>query len=170
MPSGRSQIAEVTLLLSANCNLRCSYCYQDARQPGVMSWPVLRAALDLLLASGRHPRAVTFAGGEPTLAWPLVRKAVAYLDAHNSKRRPVLHLITNGLLLGARELAFLASHGFALDLSFDGIAAAQDLRAEGSFTRADAVLERLHANHPEVPRPPRGRVRHDCSREHSVLG
>ena len=49
MPDLRS----LTVILSAECNLRCAYCYQDAKRPLAMPWPVLRRAIDLLDGSTR---------------------------------------------------------------------------------------------------------------------
>jgi sulfatase maturation enzyme AslB (radical SAM superfamily) len=53
------------------------------------------------------------------------------------------HLTTNGTLLDADRVAFLAAHRVRMRLSFDGVPAAQDLRAAGTFARLDGLLDRL---------------------------
>jgi sulfatase maturation enzyme AslB (radical SAM superfamily) len=151
-PTHGLQIAEVSALLSADCNLRCSYCYQDRKRPGTLEWPALRAALDILLASPADPRGLTFAGGEPTLAFGLVRRGVQYLRRREGARPIVLHLVTNGLLLRPDSAAFLVGNGVALDLSFDGVSPAQDLRSAGTFRTLDALIEMLRERHADYLR------------------
>ena len=42
-------------------------------------------------------------------------------------------VITNGLLLGDREIEFLVAHRFHVKLSFDGVESAQRLRGEHTY-------------------------------------
>ena len=49
-------------------------------------------------------------------------------------------LTTNGTLLGDDLLAFLADHDVRLDISFDGVLAAQEVRGAGSFPTLDRLL------------------------------
>ena len=139
--------SEVTLVLTTDCNLRCRYCYQDAKGPRAMSWPVLQAALEAVSGPPPRPIAVSFTGGEPTLNWESIERAVAFVNrqpgASHGPGRPALYrLTTNGLLLGGAELAFLAVHDFLVTLSMDGVARAQDVRGAGTFDRLDALLQR----------------------------
>jgi sulfatase maturation enzyme AslB (radical SAM superfamily) len=114
-----------------------------------MTWGTLRAALDLLLGSQQRQVELEFYGGEPLLAFPLLRRGIAYAKA---RCPPRLHLgfgvTTNGLLLDERRAAFLARHRVRTSLSFDGLPAAQDQRAPGTFTRLDRTLDRLRQRHP----------------------
>jgi len=140
----------VTLLLSHRCNLRCSYCYQSGRAgPARMSWPTARAALDLLLAGAPTKCAVEFSGGEPTLEPELVRRCITYLRS-TAQPGVAVHcsLTTNGTLLDDDLLTFLADHDVGLDLSFDGVPAAQDLRGAGTFPMLDRLLDRARRQHP----------------------
>src|SRR5437870_10970882 len=43
----------VKLVLTAGCNLRCSYCYQSDKKNLRIDWEIVRATLDRLLASAR---------------------------------------------------------------------------------------------------------------------
>lgn len=141
----------VTLLLSHRCNLSCSYCYQSPQSgPARMSWPTAKAALDLLMAGAPTTCAVELSGGEPTLEPALLRRCVEYLSAAASSGVAVTcSLTTNGTLLDDELLAFLADHDVAIDLSFDGLPAAQDLRAAGTFPELDQLLNRIHRQHPQ---------------------
>jgi len=139
----------VTVILTAACNLRCTYCYQDRKQPRRMDWETLRAAVDLLLGSRWDDLTLWFGGGEPLLELPHIRRAVEYAEAARpGDKRLLFGLSTNGLLLDDRCAGFLAAHRFSTQISFDGLPAAQDGRAPGSFPALDARLRRLRRRHP----------------------
>jgi len=146
--SSLGAIDALSAVVTADCNLRCSYCYQDRKQPLHMSWPTLSAAIDLLLDSRRRRVSLSFLGGEPLLDFPLIARAVAHarrrLPPH---RRLRFFLTTNGTLLTDRRLAFLARHRVNVQLSFDGVPQAQDLRAPGSFNRLDGLIDRMKSRH-----------------------
>jgi sulfatase maturation enzyme AslB (radical SAM superfamily) len=196
------RIQSLHVQLTTECNLRCAYCYQRGMTRGAVRggtqgearsavrrgprdtipWLTLRRALDWALQSGRRDLEIIFSGGEPLLAWPLIRRAVAHVEAHagagghvhsrthsverthsnqrrqmdkrahagelpRSRRRPRFALLTNGLLLDDDKIAFLVQHAFSLQLSFDGIAALQDLRRRGSFEILDGLLRDLRVRH-----------------------
>ena len=147
MPASRATDS-LGLVVTADCNLRCAYCYQDRKQPRQMSWPTMSRALDLLTSSSRRRADVTFLGGEPLLGYPLIVRAVRRLGRRfPAKRRPDYVIATNGLLLTPRRLAFLERHRFDIQLSFDGVAPSQDLRSPGSFAILDRLLDRLSLRH-----------------------
>lgn len=134
------------VVLSATCNLNCTYCYQNAKRPLHMDWDTARAAADLLLCSARPEVDLTFYGGEPLLEFRLIRRLIDYV----AQRRPAgmtvrYALITNGTRLGADAMAFLAAHKVRTQLSHDGVPAAQHLRAPDTFARLDSLLDRLRA-------------------------
>ncbi len=105
-------------------------------------------ALDLVASSRRRRADVTFLGGEPLLGYPLIVRAVRRLGRRfPGARRPEYTLATNGLLLTPRRLAFLERHGFDIQLSFDGVAAAQDVRTPGTFGTLDRLLDLLRLRH-----------------------
>ena len=147
--SPSAALTSLQLVLTAGCNLRCSYCYENDKKDRSISWDVVRVALDRLLASPHSDVRVLFIGGEPLLEFPMIERAVAYLAEH---QRPDMSIrkaiITNGLLLGERETQFLVDHGFLVKVSFDGVAAAQRLRGEHTFAKLDALLDQLRDEHP----------------------
>lgn len=140
----------LTLLLSHRCNLKCSYCYQHERTgPARMEWRTARAAVDLLLTNAPAQCAVELSGGEPTLEPALLRRCVKYLRSTTPPGFAVdCSLTTNGTLLGDDLLAFLADHDVRLDISFDGVLAAQEVRGAGSFPTLDRLLVRARNQHP----------------------
>ncbi len=115
-----------------------------------MRWSVLRPALDLLLDSRRRTVDLNFTGGEPLLAFPLVRRAVGYVLEHKRDRLAVrLDLTTNGTLVGPRHISFLARHDFQMAVSADGAAPAQRFRGPGTFEVLDPLFARLRREQPE---------------------
>src|SRR5512144_1709717 len=86
-------IQALEVVLTADCNLRCAYCYQNAKRPRSMSWDTLRGALDLLLRSHCPEVEVLFVGGEPLLQFPLIRQAVAYVRTTRPRGKTVRYTL-----------------------------------------------------------------------------
>jgi len=128
-------------VVTSACNQACSYCLQDRHPARPMSEKTAGAALDLVLRSRRRTLAIGFYGGEPLLAFDLVRRTVEEAERMRPRgRRLDLSLSTNGLLLDTTKAAFLAAHRVETQLSFDGCRAAQELRSPGTF---DVVAKKL---------------------------
>jgi uncharacterized protein len=150
-PLQRVRLLEV--ILTASCNLRCSYCYQNTKQGRRMEWETLRASLDIVLRSDPPEVVVLFYGGEPLLELPLIRRAVAYVSEALTQSSPGAKRVryvmsTNGMLLDEETAAFLAEHRFETQLSFDGVPQAQEARGLGTHRRLDALLDSLRRDHP----------------------
>lgn len=144
-----NDLRSLRLVLTAQCNLRCGYCYQTDKKNRRVDWEVVRTALDRLLASRQASVEVLFIGGEPLLEFPTIERAVAYLSERKRADLNIRHaIITNGLLLGDRETQFLVDHDFHVQLSFDGVPPAQAVRGAATFEKLDALLDRLQDEQP----------------------
>ncbi len=144
-------VRALTALLTAECNLRCRYCYQRRRGAGPMTWPTLRAAVDWLFAGPADQLRLGFTGGEPLLEIALLRRAVSRAERLRTPGLPIEYgLTTNGLLLDPAAARFLERHRFRVQLSFDGVPRAQDLREPDSFAALDALLARLRRDNPRL--------------------
>jgi len=116
----------LVLSVTHACNLACRYCYVRAKGAagggarGVMSRRTARRALTLLRPPG--PWRVGFFGGEPLIAWDLVREVIALARerAENAGVRVSFSLTTNGTLLAPQRAEHLARAGCSLILSLDG--------------------------------------------------
>jgi len=116
-----------------------------------MSWPIVAASARRLLESPARRVDLVFAGGEPLLALDLIERAVTYIERRRPPGKAVQYnLATNGTLLDPRAIAFLDAHRFEIQLSFDGIPAAQAVRGARSFARIDAALDRLLEHAPAL--------------------
>jgi len=141
-------LESIGLVVTADCNLRCRYCYQERRGAPPMAWPVARAGLDLALASPHSDLVVSFLGGEPLFEYRLIRRAMRYVARRAASKNVEFGVVTNGTLLSPRRLRGLFAHGCRLTLSFDGVPAAQECRAPGTFQTLDRVLSYLRERHP----------------------
>jgi radical SAM protein with 4Fe4S-binding SPASM domain len=146
---GLDDIESVVLILTARCNLACSYCYQGMRRAGEMEWGNVCASLNLGLGSHQEKVSFVFLGGEPLLSFPLVRQAVEYAEARSRPGHRVdFRISSNGILLQPEMTLFLEEHHIEVQLSFDGIVPAQDLRASGTFPVLDRLLDNLRETRP----------------------
>ncbi len=146
-----AEVEALGAVLTGACNLKCLYCYQNDKKPRSLSWDTLRGALDLLLRSRRRRLEVLFLGGEPLLEFPLIERAVDYIRAARAPGQSIRYtLVTNGTLLRREQARFLARHRVRVQLSFDGVPAAQDLRGRGTFEVLDALLDRLRLEQPRL--------------------
>ena len=124
---------EVTLFPTSRCNLRCGYCYANGGDhPLDMPWDVARAAIDLVARNagllGSPKFAVGFhGGGEPLLAWPLIRQCVEYAQraAEDRGLRVEIFAATNGLLQ-PEQMEYVSRHFTTVNVSLDGPPDIQD--------------------------------------------
>jgi sulfatase maturation enzyme AslB (radical SAM superfamily) len=114
-----------------------------------MPWVVLRRAVELIAASS-HPRPVfVLYGGEPLMARDLVERAVLLARKSEDPDRPIsIRLPTNGTLLDLELVDFLDEHEVEVQMSFDGVPAAQALRSPGSYSILDDLLQELRERRP----------------------
>jgi len=150
MREGRApRLRGAVLVVTSACNLRCAYCLQDRHPARRMSQETADEALRRLLDSRRRELAIGFYGGEPLLAFDLVRRTVEEAERRRPRgSRLLLSLSTNGMLLDAEKATFLAVHGVETQVSFDGCRAAQELRAPGTFGVLSDRLEELRRRFP----------------------
>jgi uncharacterized protein len=120
MPS----IEFVELILTDNCNLRCSYCWEKDKAPRSMSEETVMAAIRFLLerSGPRKELGVLFFGGEPLLCFDLIKTVHAYAAGRVEAIGKTIDwsMTTNGTLLNEERLAWLAGHKVKCLLSLDG--------------------------------------------------
>lgn len=149
---------DLSLHLTARCNLRCRYCYEAPHAGGDMTVGTMRAAVDLALDVTQRetpawPVEIVFFGGEPLLKRDLIAETVRYCRSASRKtgRRFTYHMPTNGLLLDEAFLTDPDTRDVQVSLSIDGTPVAHDAnridaRGVGS-SPAVADAARLLLNH-----------------------
>ncbi len=132
-PSPRASRFRVSywIEVTPRCNLDCPYCYVP-KQGRAMDMATAHRLLPELLRHAAEQGAttvqLTYAGGEPTLAWgrlwDIHRLAESLAQRYALRLEPVL--VTNGTLLNAKRLEQLARAGFRIGFSMDGVDAHHD--------------------------------------------
>lgn len=130
-----SEIGQICLSVTEQCNLRCRYCiYGDSypflrnHRPRFMTFDTARKAIDFLLnhSALRDEVFISFYGGEPLLCKELIRRCVHYAEDAAHTRFVKFNICTNGTLLDEAMIDFFIEHDFRITVSFDGPQFAHD--------------------------------------------
>ena len=151
----KSDVLVAWLHITNSCNLRCKYCYL-AKTEEAMTAEVGRAAIDALLRSAElhHYPAIKlkFAGGEPSLNFPLILELQEYAATQAAQRGIRLEsvVLSNGVGLTKPQLLQMQASGIELMISLDGMEKEQDAQrtfANGasSFRAVSNTIERAQA-------------------------
>lgn len=89
-------LKSLCLNIAHACNFACKYCFAKQGNYGnknaLMSWDIAKKSIDFLYehSKGRQHLEVDFFGGEPLLAFAVVRKTVQYAKKHTRIKNGVL--------------------------------------------------------------------------------
>jgi uncharacterized protein len=118
------RMSYMELILTDQCNLRCSYCFEKDKNPHNMSDETAMAAVDFLMEESGPIKRLTilFFGGEPLLRFDLLQKVHAYAMEESAKRGKSINwdMTTNGTLITEEKARWLAKAGVRYLLSLDG--------------------------------------------------
>ncbi len=108
----------MTLHLTNDCNLQCSYCCV-CQKPEYMNRSTAEHAVRLAAASGEPSCGIIFFGGELLLCRDTIRDTVAYCRARELERPVRFHfkMTTNGTLLDREFLEFSRKENIFIALS-----------------------------------------------------
>jgi len=131
------------LILTNRCNLRCVYCYGECSPKCFMTMKeeVVYAAIDYIVDCALKLNAkkvkLGFFGGEPTLVWPLMMKAVKYfrLKTQEASLEGVMGITTNGVM-DLKKCLWIAKNMNNITLSLDGMKLIHDMHRSNSFDKA----------------------------------
>lgn len=135
-----SKIRTLMLLVTNSCNLNCVYCYESHKTSHKMDFDTAkRAILDVFNETGFDGVSIQFMGGEPLLAFPLIKDVSEWLWNKNIKYPYSLFAATNGTLLNEdMKVWFTANkHRISLGLSFDGDVNTQNTNRSKSASLVD---------------------------------
>lgn len=123
-------VQKLTLQVTQNCNLRCKYCIysensnlnQRSHSNNVMSWETAKRAIDFYRdhSADMESASIGFYGGEPLLAFPLIKNAVEYAEEIFEGREIIYAMTTNATLMTDEMIDFMLAHKFKLTFSVDG--------------------------------------------------
>jgi uncharacterized protein len=141
---------DVSLVLTHDCNLACTYCFAGEKDRRRMSEHTLDRALALAFADDQPEVRVSFFGGEPTLEWDRIVEATGKAEglAQGTGKSLQLCMTTNATRIDRARAAFVKAHGFYVGVSIDGTEAAHDATrrkrgGQSSFSHTLAGLTAL---------------------------
>ncbi|MGJ7909654.1 thioether cross-link-forming SCIFF peptide maturase [Neobacillus sp. LXY-1] len=124
----QTYVKALCLNVAHTCNLSCEYCFASQGKyngdRAIMSYEVGKRAIDFLLENSGHHRNldIDFFGGEPLMAWEVVKQIVAYAKSKQKDYKKTFRFTftTNGLLLNDEVTDFLNKEMHNVVLSLDG--------------------------------------------------
>jgi hypothetical protein len=130
LPTGPRR--DLQLFLTRRCQLRCRYCpvrKKDEDLPLELAFK----AVDFLLGSQSPDVTLEFYGGEPLLAFDVMRRTVDYAAgrARALGKKIRFFTATNAIALDEEKLAWMARHRFLVELSWDGSPKTHNLLRKG---------------------------------------
>jgi sulfatase maturation enzyme AslB (radical SAM superfamily) len=135
-----------TLYLTNQCNLACTYCYEDLanKEKEKLSYEQLKKNIDLVFERENDDAQTLFIlfGGEPTLVWDKCKYAVEY--ALSKKENCHFNMITNGIKFLDNEFAkefknYKYNKYISLDVSFDGSGNSERIYHSGKKSSDDMI-------------------------------
>ncbi|AQS11460.1 anaerobic sulfatase-maturating enzyme [Clostridium saccharobutylicum] len=129
-----NNLRSLTLQVTQNCNLRCSYCVYSGSYVNRthsnkrMSWEVAKKTIDFFYEHSTNTEEVVFGfyGGEPLLEFELMKKCINYIRELFIGKKIFFTVTTNATLLTEEKIKFLAKNNFDLVISLDGPADVQN--------------------------------------------
>lgn len=128
------------LILTNRCNLACAYCYGECSPDcfKTMKEEIVYATIDYIIdcALKLNVKKVKlgFFGGEPTVVWPLMMKAVDYfrLKTQEASLKGFMGITTNGVM-NENKAVWIAKNMDSVTLSLDGMKFIHDIHRSNSF-------------------------------------
>lgn len=128
------RIKFMSLHVAHECPLFCEYCYGSGGEYDTpctrMSHDTMQQAVDYLFKYCTADKTVhiNFFGGEPLLAFELIKECVAYSEekAMAAGKKMEFSVSTSALVLSDEIIDFISQHNFSVSVSIDGTKYAHD--------------------------------------------
>lgn len=158
----KRELRALCLNITHKCNLACDYCFASeitGDNAQTMTLDVIKASLDFLFSKSEGVKKLQadFFGGEPLLAFDLVKEAVQYAKCLEKRFDKTIQftLTTNGVLLNKEVVRFLYDNKINLIISLDGCREINDLHRKfkdgtGSYEKIiDNIMYAVKAMDPD---------------------
>jgi len=108
-------LGHVDLIITEDCNCRCSYCFVEGKKPRSMDAATAVRSIDFLLDHCGKLKSVNvlFFGGEPLLEFDLIQHIISYCEKKQPEtgKKITFSMTTNGTLLTPEMLAYFNKKG-----------------------------------------------------------
>lgn len=151
---------QLILQVTQSCNLSCSYCPYANKTDNVlqrnhsgkcMTWETAKKSIDFFCKHSSETQTVgiSFYGGEPLLAFGLIRQSMEYAKKLFAGKDLNFHMTTNGTLFTDEIIDYFSRNVVHIAFSIDGAEAVHDLNRRhtdgtGSFHQAVSSLKRVY--------------------------
>lgn len=147
----------MTFLVTENCNLNCTYCFEKNKSkkeldPGIAKAAVKKYLQDTDVLDGYFFNAVhiDFSGGEPLLNFELIKEIVSYVHAKRWPKKHSFGIGTNGTILTDEIRQWLlANPCVSVGVSIDGTRESHNLNRSNSYDQVINNLEFFKKNSPD---------------------
>lgn len=149
--SSRQKVNTLILKMVGFCDLACRYCYDFRTETYSlrMSQETAQRAITQALGCAGPELRVLFHGGEPLLAFDLIRRLVPFAkaEAGRADRKVSFAVQSNGLHFSPEVIEFLLAEQFAIGISIDGPREVNDRdrvdhRGRGKLAEIEDTLRR----------------------------
>ena len=134
----------IFLILTHQCNLNCTYCYEKHKDECSMTFDTAQRILvkefELVAQSPLYNHLeINFMGGEPFLEMELIHKIIDWVSNQTFPIPYSFFATTNGTLLTAEVKEWLIKHSsiFQVALSYDGTSITQNRNRSNSASKID---------------------------------
>ena len=119
---GNCRKLELVLAPTTACNFSCPYCFEGEKENKRMTPDVIDSLIQFIKSySDSKELAITWYGGEPLIAFDIIKKIVCRIKAECSQELVHQSIVTNGYLINEDVMGFLKSENFKnIQITFDG--------------------------------------------------
>ena len=134
----KERIRIVSLTVTSACNLRCKYCYEEhsLRSKEIMDISLAKEVICYYMEEeGADTVEIDYFGGEPLIAFDLIRDVVDWFHTLTWNRKHVFFISTNGTILNdeMRDWLYKNKNCVQVGFSIDGTKISHDLCRSGSY-------------------------------------
>lgn len=130
----------LTFVVTHECNLRCSYCYESMRDKDIMSADFVKEKIAQYLNDESLTEVeIDFFGGEPWLKFDLIKEVCEWTWRQSWKNKYLFFTTTNGTLIHGEIQDWLRKNKTRIwcGLSLDGRKETHDKNRSNSFDKID---------------------------------
>lgn len=117
-----NKLKKLTINVTKNCNLNCSYCYVKKENIN-LDKKVALDSIDFFINKFNEIEQILFFGGEPLLNFDVIKEIVKYFyylfENNKINYIPDFYIITNGTIINKKILNFIKNYEIGLTVSLD---------------------------------------------------
>ena len=137
------RLAKIVFFITDDCNFNCKYCYHKKNNSYIKK-ETIEDTMNFFLPKLPENYTIHFSGGEPLLAFDLIKHTASLLKKKNTefKKKVTYTLTSNGSLISEEIIRFFNDNNFSVGISFDGYAQ-NKTREKGSFDQMVSVIKKI---------------------------